>query len=255
MKKNVMMRVASIMLVLVLMTSSVISGTFAKYVTQNDVKDTARVAEWGVVITTSGSIFETQYANDDELEKDKDGNEIQFTVDASGEKVVAPGTKSINEMVFTIAGVPEVAVNVDIDLNVKKNVYLSAGTHLDYTTGKDTSDTFTLSNTYQPLVFTLKNSAGDVLASGTIDQIKAYLETTISGNYAPNTNLATALADAKADGTYKLSWEWLFEQSNAIYDKADTYLGNVAANLTGIDKSVASVEAEVEFVITITQID
>lgn len=255
MKKNVMMRVASILLVLVLMSTSAISGTFAKYVTTADVKDTARVAEWGVVVSATGSIFKDKYANDGTIEKDKAGNEIAFTVDASGDKVVAPGTKSTDEMVFTISGTPEVAVNVDIDLNVNKNVYLAAGTYLDYTTGNATDDTFTLSNTYQPLVFTLKNGTGDVLVSGTIDTVKAYLEDTISGYYAPNTNLATALNDAKADGTYKLSWEWLFEQSNLIYDKADTYLGNVAANLAGIDKTGASVEAEVQFVVTITQVD
>ena len=255
MKKNVMMRVASIMLVLVLMTSSVISGTFAKYVTSADVDDTARVAKWGVIVTASGSIFKQQYANDGAQELDKASNVIKFTVDASGENVVAPGTKSTEELEFTISGTPEVAVNVDIDLNVYDNVYLSAGTYLDYTTGNDTSDEFTLTNTYQPLVFTLKNSSDEVLATGTIEQIETYLEDTISGNYAPNTDLATALADPKADGTYKLSWEWLFEQSNLIYDKADSYLGHVAANLSGIDPTGASIDAHVEFVVTITQID
>ena len=47
MKKNRMMRLASILLVLVLMTTSVISGTFAKYTTSGNAYDQARVAYWG----------------------------------------------------------------------------------------------------------------------------------------------------------------------------------------------------------------
>ena len=61
MKKNVMMRVASIMLVLVLMTSSVISGTFAKYVTEGQSKDSARVAKFGVTVTGNAAIFSDSY--------------------------------------------------------------------------------------------------------------------------------------------------------------------------------------------------
>ena len=47
MKKNRMMRLASVLLVCVLLTTSVISGTFAKYTTSNDAQDEARVAYWG----------------------------------------------------------------------------------------------------------------------------------------------------------------------------------------------------------------
>lgn len=47
MKKNVMMRVAAILMVCVLATTCGISGTFAKYTTQSSVNDNARVAYWG----------------------------------------------------------------------------------------------------------------------------------------------------------------------------------------------------------------
>ncbi|MFR0985955.1 MAG: hypothetical protein ACLSFZ_04975 [Frisingicoccus sp.] len=45
MKKNRMMRLASSLLVLTLLTTCVISGTFAKYTTQAGGSDTARVAK------------------------------------------------------------------------------------------------------------------------------------------------------------------------------------------------------------------
>ncbi|MDE6767712.1 MAG: hypothetical protein K2J35_05915, partial [Eubacterium sp.] len=62
MKKNKMMRIASALLVLCLLTTCVISGTFAKYVTSNDGSDSARVAKFGVSVTVSGSTFAKEYA-------------------------------------------------------------------------------------------------------------------------------------------------------------------------------------------------
>ena len=51
MKKNKIMRIASVLLVAVLMSTCAISGTFAKYVTEGSSDDTARVAKWGVTIS------------------------------------------------------------------------------------------------------------------------------------------------------------------------------------------------------------
>ena len=54
MKKNVMMRLASFLLVAVLISTSAISGTYAKYVTTAEGKETARVAKWGVQVGVAG---------------------------------------------------------------------------------------------------------------------------------------------------------------------------------------------------------
>lgn len=51
MKKNRMMRLASILLVCVLLSTSVISGTFAKYISTASASDTARVAKWEILYT------------------------------------------------------------------------------------------------------------------------------------------------------------------------------------------------------------
>lgn len=50
MKKNRMMRLASVLLVCVLLTTSVISGTFAKYISTASGSDTARVAKWDIEV-------------------------------------------------------------------------------------------------------------------------------------------------------------------------------------------------------------
>lgn len=58
MKKNTMMRVASALLVAVLLTTCAISGTFAKYVSDAESQDEARVARWDIELN-GNSINET----------------------------------------------------------------------------------------------------------------------------------------------------------------------------------------------------
>ena len=262
MKKNIMMRLASFLLVAVLISTSAISGTYAKYVTKASGADTARVAHWGVDISVSGNLFETSYANDGEQEVDKNGNVIANTVvSSSADKLVAPGTKNEEGITFTITGTPEVAVNVDVQIadGATRDVYLADGTYKDWTTGNDKEDTFVLgtpTGSYRPIVYTLVNDKDAELVVGTLEDIETYLEGTLSGNYAANTNLAT-IAGGEA-GSYTLTWAWAFEQASNVdlYDKADTLLGNLAA---GTENTVATgaynLGANVSFSITVTQID
>ena len=66
MKKNVMMRLACFLLVAVLISTSAISGTYAKYVTEGSSKDTARVAKWGVTVSADYSnLFTKTYETHD----------------------------------------------------------------------------------------------------------------------------------------------------------------------------------------------
>ena len=88
MKKNRMMRLASGLLVAVLLTTCVISGTFAKYVSEASASDVARVAKWAFTLEN------VAIANDFEFDlfDYTDGN-----VDVNGldddAKVIAPGTQ------------------------------------------------------------------------------------------------------------------------------------------------------------------
>ena len=49
MKKTKVMRLLSLLLVMTLISTCAISGTFAKYVTRAEGEDQARVAKWGVL--------------------------------------------------------------------------------------------------------------------------------------------------------------------------------------------------------------
>ena len=220
MKKNVMMRVASIMLVLVLMSSSVISGTFAKYVTSGESTDTARVAKFGVKVTANGDTFAKGYVLDGTVATEVEGSASVWSI--NGEDLVAPGTYGeLAEM--TLSGQPEVDVKVTYDAVVTIN-------------DKWVAD----GDNYFPLLINVNGTpvAYDVDADPAV--IAAAIEGAIeaySRTYDANTDLATVAADSLA-----IAWSWPFESGadqaeKDANNKKDTALGDAAAwNLANAGK-------------------
>lgn len=136
MRKNKMMRAASALLVAVLLTTSTISGTFAKYVTTNEAKDVARVAKWGVELQVAGNLFGENYVNtialDDALSKDlavESKNNFNAADAGDPDDVVAPGTWNSDGFTFSINGTPEVSGQIKIDKLQVQNIYLAKGTY------------------------------------------------------------------------------------------------------------------------------
>ena len=228
MKKNRMMRVASALLVAVLLTTCAISGTFAKYVTSKESTDTARVAKFGVDLgVTVDGAFATEYDADVTV-TDKDGAAIAKTVVASStdqDNLVAPGTKGDLMASATIAGTPEVAVNVKQEATL-------------VLTGWEVNGTY-----YCPLVITVDGnkkfygmdytSAAEFIAA-----VEAALDSDV--NYAPNTDLTES---------HSVTWAWAFEGTDGKQtDELDTALGNYAAKTGDIKISFI-------YKVTVTQID
>ncbi len=153
MKKNKMMRIASVLMVAALLTTCAISGTFAKYVTSDSAKDSARVAKWGVTILASGSLFEETYkkATDNTANTVDDVERATLSVVSNtvvsntkvaltgNDDVVAPGTKNTEGMTWTFTGTPEVDGKIAFDIKAgdgetafdpaKHDIYLKAGTY------------------------------------------------------------------------------------------------------------------------------
>lgn len=164
MKKNKMMRIASVLLVAVLISTCAISGTFAKYVTRVEGTDTARVAKWGILLTVEGSAFAEKYEATDEAYLD-DGGEYAVVSSVEGEKVVAPGTNSEEvkaNYVATVKGTPEVATRYTLEGGAVKDVVLKAGEYTDYTKLVQAddgtfgyTDKFTLAKDYAPVKWNL----------------------------------------------------------------------------------------------------
>lgn len=131
MMKNKMMRVASVLLVAVLLSTCAISGTFAKYVTSNDASDNARVAKFGVVIQADGSLYGTYY--DTTFKPSTTDGAASLLVQSSvvtpnAENVVAPGTQSDKGLHFSLTGTPEVRTELTATITCE-NIFLAAGTY------------------------------------------------------------------------------------------------------------------------------
>ena len=102
MKKNKFLKIAGAIFTMCLITTSAIGTTFAKYTTSSSASDTARVAKWGVEVSTSGTLFGKQYKDIIVQEGDP-----EITVKSSDEsKLVAPGTKNEVGMQIRVSGKP-----------------------------------------------------------------------------------------------------------------------------------------------------
>ena len=225
MKKNVMMRVAAMLLVCVLASTCGISGTFAKYVTSATSNDKARVAYWGFQSDNSFNLtglFKDAYDS---------------TVDSvDGADVIAPGTTGSSTFVFAwdetvnaygapvaVTG-PEVAYTFTVSVD---------GSVCDPRIANNPNIQWKLDNgawgDWGTLLNSIKALSGD--ASGT-------------KQYAPNT-----LPDAftKEDDVHTIYWQWIFSTS-AEGDQRDTDLGNALS-----DDNLADVT--IVLTINATQVD
>ena len=132
MRKNnkKLMIVVSVLLSLVLITTSVVSGTMAKYVTSGSSSSSARVAKWGVNIEVDlDENFEK--ACGDGVKIVENGNSISVEIP---NLKMCPGddfTKAIN---VTISGQSEVKLKVNIECDAEY-------TQSEFTIPKDTFGT------------------------------------------------------------------------------------------------------------------
>ena len=233
MKKNKMMRIASVLLVAVLLSTCAISGTFAKYVTSETGSDTARVAKWGVAIEAeSFGMFEADYTTDDG-QANFTGNYSVSSASGDRDDLLAPGTKGSFANI-AITGTPEVAVDVAIVATVTVS-----------DNWKDGEDKF-----YCPIVVTVGDKAISGLDYESATDFANAIKEEIDGKskqYAPNTDLASLYDTTNLD----LAWSWAFEGTagtkNSQTDVKDTVLGNAAVS--------ADLTLSIGVNITVTQVD
>lgn len=126
--KNRTMRVAALLLVLTLMTSCFVGGTFAKYTSSVTATDTVRVAKFDVSAfeegTASGTatvdIFKTVWDNKDVTDYTIDGTDDSDVDNAADGQapIIAPGTWG--KFTFDLTNNSEVTVNYSIDYEVNE---------------------------------------------------------------------------------------------------------------------------------------
>ena len=231
MKKNKMMRLASVLLVLVLLTTSVISGTFAKYTTSASSEDSARVAYWGFQSSNTmdlSGLFAASYSN----------------VKAQNVKdIMAPGTQGSAKFAFaydesvkangsdlTMTG-PEVAYDFTVAVEASCDEMIKNNKNIVWKLDNNGQTELT----WDELIAALKNLSGD--QSGT-------------KRYNPGELPA---AFTTSDDTHTIYWEWKFEGAETYtvgdetltQDEYDTYMGNMAE----MD------DVSIKITITATQVD
>ena len=191
-KKNFALRVATGLMMAVLLTTCVISGTFAKYVTENTGSASAKVAKWGVTVesTTTG---ETYLA-----ESYKTGETVTVKSSAS-QNMLAPGTSGTIATVV-VKGKPEVAANV-----TRTATLTLTGWEVD-------------GSAYCPLVITV-NGTEYKYTTGDFDEWVASVEAAIEldQDFAVNYDFET-----EKGANLTVAWSWVFEGENA----KDTKLGD-----------------------------
>lgn len=225
MKKNVMMRVASALLVAVLLTTCTISGTFAKYTTEATGTDSARVAYWG-------------FQNDAALTFDLFANTYDGSVTGQDNAdVVAPGTSKTTA--FTFAFKENAAKSITAP-EVKYTITVTPTISGSYT-NLDNNPNFK---------WTLK-AAGAATATeyATVAELEAAIKA-LSGDATGTKTYEAGNAPTNLSGTCEIGWTWAFEAdgddtAKATQNAIDTDMGN-AADLDNVTIKIA---------ITATQID
>ena len=209
MRKNKMMRAASGLLVATLLTTSVISGTFAKYTTSAEGTDTARVATWGFNDKSSitlSDLFKTAY----------DNNNVKSNVD-----VIAPGTTNEASFKFAYAG-QETAPEVAYTFNVS-------------TEGSD-CDTDIKNN--ENIVWYLDGEKAPATTSGakegSWDALLAAIQALDGTDGETGATYQPGVLPTKFDVTkeHKVKWEWVYHTDENA-DGTDTTMANKKANDNG----------------------
>lgn len=234
-KSNKLMRASSILLVLTLITSCFVGGTFAKYVTEGEGNDSARVAKWGVEVEVIGDGFKTEYGKDDATAQISGNTVISSTKD----NIVAPGTEGTFGGV-KITGTPEVAVKIETTADVELSGW-NVGFGGEF---------------YCPLVFIIGQKTINGLdysksTAGGADSFEAAIKNAIQDATSKEVEAGTDLSTIGNSITY--SWAWPFEDGKGTVanqnDTLDTLLGNNAAMGTNVPK------ISIDVTTTVTQID
>ncbi len=236
MKTNKFLRAAAVLLILVVMTTCAISGTFAKYTTFDDASAEARVAKWGFEATENSimldDLFKTVYTHT------ANGNTVNSGT--NGDELVAPGTTGSATFKFEY----DTTSNNNITApEVAYNFTVKATTNL-------TDTQYALLDANKNFTWTLTGPAGSDHAAGTTFQTLGELLAALNAldgtagedgtRYEANT-LPEKFYGNPRDGlaAWTITWNWDFDTAQdytgdttfdgMTQDQVDTMMGNANA--------------------------
>lgn len=233
-----------VLTILLCISFSLFSSTYAKYHTNSSSYDEGRVAFWGVDIDVdSDKLFDSSYKLTDDT-----------IVISSTLSVLAPGTSG--STVVNISGKPEVSSKFNLEFIKISDVFLKQGQYLNLSTDDPDkkNDQFLLANDYYPLVYTLSVKEGSnpvtIIKTGTLEQIETEFSKYIEENYKNR----VFSAGEQLDTTFTISWSWASNLNN----QADSWLGITSGGVTNpalVQNIDYSVVANYRFLLTVIQVD
>jgi hypothetical protein len=253
--------------VLAVGAAALVGGTYAKYTTKDSVSDSARVAKFGVTLSSTGKLFASTYSNSQAESIGTDSwAQGKLTVVSDGNSdnksnLIAPGTSSkeanagtdYEGLTVSISGTPEVAVEVTVETEWT-DVFLPSGVYY----GTSVSD-------YYPLAYTVTSRSG-TKSYGKLSEVAKAIATLFtagaeasvendvavigaSGSRSDTALFLPSMSLAENIGDISVGWEWPIGPN----DVADTVLGDVAAEVLNAPNS--STTPSFKITITVTQVD
>lgn len=137
MKKNMFLRVASVLLVLTLLSACAISGTFAKYTAEAKAEDSARVAKWSFKVDKTNIATSETFTFDlfKTIEDEAGGKEDDVAKAGEGETpIIAPGTSG--KISLVLKNDSEVSANYAVTFSANE-----AGVPLEFSSDGTTWET------------------------------------------------------------------------------------------------------------------
>ncbi len=197
----------------VVVTSYSVSGTYAKYVSEIDLADEARVAKWEIGLTEDTektfNLFQESY---DYVMNDQTNKEVVKSL--NGKRVVAPGTKG--QYTFALTG--------EIETNYRINLIVSGDNNVT-TEYSFVEDGVTKTETYDPMRFYLSTNDSEDIDTIANENLLTFteLKEALANLYSGESD--TVYAPGKVNvPSYTIYWKWDFNGN----DTQDTELGKSA---------------------------
>lgn len=195
------MSVVTVLVMLVTLTAYSVSGTYAKYTSQIDLADEARVAKWefkatdekGAELTNKINLFKDSYSY----------NGLTYVKSSNGENVVAPGTTGA--YTFKLAGNMEVRYVLNFTVDVKNDFVVYYGFNADGELVKSLTATAEATNEYRPLKYSVVYSRdGKQVATIPAGDVKA-LQTALNKYSVDHPE---GFAPGAMNQEYAITWTW-----------------------------------------------
>lgn len=259
-KSNKSVKTAVLLFGAVLLTTSLLGGTLAKYVgTIGEASDTARVARWGLTEEAQSlDMFDTAYLSPDGL-----NTTVKNVTDPSdGQNVIAPGTKGDVVVLPSISESKLKNVEAAFQVSYSYGEYANENVFGKYLGNWNNAEDGNSGSNWLPLRFSVyKYNASEAgtdkyttkIYDGVFEKgASALNEAGVDDGTAQLSALNDAIRNADSSEIIypgdsltdkqdklkrmglKIVWEWPFERDNVTsipVDKNDTVVGNRAASI------------------------